>query len=229
MHRFYIEEKINSKSSIEPNKDLKHYLTKVVRIKEDEAISVFNGEVEFTATFNGEMLSINDEITPKEARQTKMRLYQPLLENQKMSLVIQKSTEIGVDEIILYKSERTKSKNVMTDNKLSRFEKITKETAEQCGRITIPLIKFLDFDDINPSEEETLIVSSTRAGEQLTGALDGYRKEVSVIVGPEGGFSETEENSLIDKGAKPVNLKTNILRTETATIYNLAVIAEIVK
>ena len=158
---------------------------------------------------------------------TEIHLFQGLPKADKMELIIQKCTELGVHRIIPCEMHRcvVKLEDKKKKSKIQRWQAISESAAKQSKRSIIPEIadvlpfsllkeKIRDFDlFIVPYENE-------RGMEATREALDKIRKgmKVGILIGPEGGFEEKEIEALIEKGAVPLSLCTRILRTETAAI-----------
>ena len=148
--------------------------------------------------------------------------------------IIEKATELGVEKIIPLISERTIARpgGNRAQNKIERWQRIAKEAAEQCARDTIPEIETLrELDDwlkeIPPPDEETLFLfcweleQNTTVREVLSLNKD---KNIIVLIGPEGGFSEREVSEIKSAGGVSVTLGKRILKTDTAAISVLAMI-----
>ena len=148
--------------------------------------------------------------------------------------IIEKATELGVEKIIPLISERTIARpgGNRAQNKIERWQRIAKEAAEQCARDTIPEIETLrELDDwlkeIPPPDEETLFLfcweleQNTTVREVLSLNKD---KNIIVLIGPEGGFSEREVSGIKSAGGVSVSLGKRILKTDTAAISVLAMI-----
>ena len=157
-----------------------------------------------------------------------IRLFQGLPKGQKLDLVVQKAVEIGISEMIPVELSRSVAKLPKND-KLSRYQKIAKETAQQAKRDIVPIVreaitffeaeKFFGKDDIIlvPYEEERVVsVKVLREIEKP--------KVVNLFIGPEGGFSPDEISTLKALGAKIFSLGNRILRTETAGVIAAALI-----
>ncbi len=155
------------------------------------------------------------------------------LKGDKTNLVLQKATELGVSEIVMLLTSRTiarfNSKDI--NNKLTRFQAILKEAAEQSQRTHIPLISYLD--DINQLKackaHHKFVAYEQQSGP--TGAFNlllkqiKKRERIAIVIGPEGGFSQEEVEQLKSFGFIPISLGKRILRAETASIYALSVVA----
>ena len=144
--------------------------------------------------------------------------------------IIEKATELGVEKIQPLISERTIARP--RGNKLERWQRIAKESAEQCARDTIPAIENIrKLDDwlkeITPLAEDTLFLfcweleQDTTVREILSVNKD---KNIIVLIGPEGGFSEREVQMIKSAGGVSVTLGKRILKTDTAAISVLAMI-----
>ena len=148
--------------------------------------------------------------------------------------IIEKATELGVEKIEPLISERTIARpgGAREKSKRERWQRIAKEAAEQCARDTIPEIGDIrELDDwlkeITPLDENTILLfcweneKTTTAREVLSYCRD---KNIIVLIGPEGGFSEREVDKIKSAGGLSVTLGKRILKTDTAAISVLAMI-----
>ena len=151
----------------------------------------------------------------------------PILQEQKMSFILQKATELGVDLIIPILTSRSMVKMKDKENKkIERWKRICKEASEQSKRVTIPLVSEvkkitdLDLDGLK------IVCSTKEKDNTLKKILKNNLKcdKIIMVVGPEGGLTLDEENQLIDLGFIPTSLGDNILRVETAPLYLLSVL-----
>ncbi|MGG1686324.1 16S rRNA (uracil(1498)-N(3))-methyltransferase [Pseudalkalibacillus sp. NRS-1564] len=164
-------------------------------------------------------------------------IVQGLPKGDKLETVIQKGTELGADQFIPFKAERSivKWDEQKSAKKLQRLKKIAKEAAEQSHRTTIPLIEMphsiSSLIKASESYDYKLIAyeEEARAGE--TAALvqtlheANVNDRIMVVFGPEGGLSDNEVASLIQAGFASCGLGPRILRTETAAMYVLAAVS----
>lgn len=154
-------------------------------------------------------------------------LIQGLLKGDKMDLVIQKATELGVSEIIPVVTARSQLRET---RKLPRWRKIAEEAARQSERNTIPLVtetmpyKELFPFDVLPGSEK--LIFWEKRGENLTDFLPSLPRTnaVAMLTGPEGGFAEEEVSLAENNGFRVLSLGRRILRAETAAIAALAII-----
>ena len=212
------------------------HLTRVMRAKVGEKIEVVNEGVVYLAQINRfKPLEIDVIRRLKENNElpNKIILIAALLKGDKMDLVLQKATELGVSEIVLLQTERTvvRFKKDDRDIKLERFSKILKEAAEQSRRSVIPhLYRIISFDQLRDVDADIKMI----AYEEEAGPTNSFNKivesikpgkKVALLIGPEGGFAEHEVEIALHHGYKKVSLGKRILRAETASFYALSVIA----
>ena len=212
------------------------HLTRVMRAKVGDKIEVVNEGVVYVAQINRfKPLEIDVIRRLKENNElpNNVILIASLIKGDKMDLVLQKATELGVSEIVLLETDRTVVKFKKDDRevKLERFNRILKEAAEQSRRSVIPhLYRIIDFNHLRDVEANVKII----AYEGEEGPTNSFNKivesikpgqKVAVLIGPEGGFADHEVEIALQHGYKKVSLGKRILRAETATFYALSVIA----
>lgn len=164
----------------------------------------------------------------------KIVLFQGLPKKDKMELVIQKAVELGASEIVPVIMKRTivKLEEDKKEKKLERWRTISEVAAKQSGRNVIPKISnFLDFNEaVNMAEslDFNLIPYENERGMDRARELikmSKGKKSIGIFIGPEGGITEEELDLALKSGAKPISLGNRILRTETAGLALLAVLA----
>ena len=212
------------------------HLTRVMRAKVGEKIEVVNEGVVYLAQINRfKPLEIDVVRRLKENNElpNNIILIAALLKGEKMDLVLQKATELGVSEIVLLQTERTivKFKKDEKEVKMKRFNLILKEAAEQSRRSIVPhLFRVITLDHLSDIDADVKMI----AYEEEAGPTNSFNKivdaikpgqKVAVLIGPEGGFAEHEVEIAIGYGFKKVSLGKRILRAETASFYVLSVIA----
>ncbi len=161
----------------------------------------------------------------------KITLFQCSLKKDNNEFILQKAVELGVDSFYFVNSSRVISKWSSDDfnRKKERYQKIIKEASEQSQRLKLMTlndpISLNDIAKLNQSDLSLLFYEredgSTEKLVEILSNLDNI-KSISLIVGPEGGFSEQEVNSLLSSGFISVSLGKRILRSETATISALS-------
>lgn len=171
----------------------------------------------------------------KEGRELPSRvcLFQGIPKGDKMDLVIQKATELGVCDIFPVSTCRTvvKLDEKKAEKRITRWQGIAEASAKQCGRSKIPCIhEVMTFSQacvaageldvlLIPYEKAEGMEDTRRAVERI---LPG--QSVGIFIGPEGGFEEAEVGQAVSKGASPITLGKRILRTETAGLVILSIL-----
>ena len=144
-----------------------------------------------------------------------------------MSFVLQKATELGVDEIVPILTIRSMVKiDGKETKKIERWNKICKEASEQSKRLDIPIIsntkkiEQLNYDGLK------IVCSTKEKNNTIKNVLKNNLKcdTIVMVIGPEGGLTEQEEEILNNNGFELVTLGNNILRVETVPIYLLSVL-----
>ena len=224
------------KNMIVLDEDDKYHLLKVMRARRGEQIEVVADDVVYLCDITStKPLEIIAKKALKEDNELPnyIILLAALLKGDKMDLVLQKATELGVSEVVLLTTERTivKIKEQQNDLKLGRYQKILKEAAQQSKRNKIPYIKnIISFDRIDEIDADLKFI----AYEENKGNVSAFNKKlhsvkpgkkIAIIIGPEGGFTEGEVMYAKHHGFSPVGLGNRILRAETASFYALSVIA----
>lgn len=235
MDRFFVEKKninLQEKTCIIEGEDVKH-ISKVLRCKLGEKLEICdkNNNEYICEITNIDKSIVNLDILEKIdiEREAKLhvKLYQGLPKAPKMEIILQKLTEVGVEEIILVQTKRTvvKVDDKKEDKKFERWERIIYEAAKQSKRGKIPKLRgVLSFrealedmekNDINicPYENERT-VSIKQALKNSNSDIES----IGIFVGPEGGFAEEEIEKIQVNNCSVVSLGPRILRTETASV-----------
>ena len=211
------------------------HLVKVMRAKINDHIEVVdNNHKAYLAvieSINPLVIKVQEPILKDSELKSEVTIFFGLAKSDKVEFVIQKATELGAKKVVLFQGKRSVVKFSIEDfnRKLPRFNSIAKEAAEQCHREYIPSISYIkSINDIdNDLCELNLFAYEIEAGKTSTldELLNGTYKSISIIVGPEGGFDDSEATLLLNKGFKAVSLGKRILRCETAAVYALSVIS----
>jgi 16S rRNA (uracil1498-N3)-methyltransferase len=170
-------------------------------------------------------VELTHEVTPiKAERGAQITLLQGIPKGDKMELILQKVTELGIARIVPVVMSRSVARY---DKNPPRWEKILQEAARQSGRTTLP-----DLEEVTPLAMAmrwvvpgfSFLLDETGEGLRLRQALPEKASEVVAVVGPEGGVTPEERRALLEAGFTPVYLGTRILRTETAAISIVALL-----
>ena len=226
IHRIYLA--TDFKSDVHRcSMDLSHRILNVLRIKNNEAVSIFNNKgQECLSRVSIEekqvVLSLSKEIKSEINTSKKISLCVSIINMKLMDLIIQKSVELGVTSFIPIYTQRSQYKNV--DKKLDHWEKTVIHATEQCGRLDIMKlcrpVSLSDFDNIYQSTSKYLLHQN---GDKFK-CEDLESRDITLLVGPEGGFDDHEIDYLDANGWKSKTINVNILRTETACISALTLL-----
>ena len=207
------------------DKSQSHYVSKVMRIKENEVFSLFNNSGEWEAKILNITKSIVEFNVTKQLRQKENTkdlwlAFSPIKSNY-FNFMIQKATELGVTKFLPIIVERT----IVSKIKKERLEKIIIEAAEQSNRITVPSIEDPQKLKSFLNNDMDLIFTDLNTANTKIDLTKLTTKPTCVIIGPEGDFSEQEREEILKfNGVQSVKINENILRSETAVISALSII-----
>ena len=234
MHSCYVPPPQISEDTIHISESERHHLLNVLRLKADDQVEVFDGVGNRyiaslcdtrTSPLQGKILQHQFHLhTPPY-----ITLFQGLPKFDKMDLIVQKTTEIGVNEIAPIICQRSIPKSLVQEKRTARWQRIANEAAKQCKRphfahVFAPqrlercLARVVDHLDL------LILLWEDEKRQALKKILrdHGDAKSVGLFVGPEGGFTNEEVDLALQNGCLPVTLGDNTLRTETAAIVGVA-------
>ena len=241
MSKFFVKTEQIKNNNIIINGDDVNHIINVLRMKKGDEIQVCNQETgdNYNAqimlyTKNEVECEIIEKINKTTESNVNITLFQGLPKFEKMELIIQKNTEVGVKRIVPVIMERTvvKIDEKVASKKLERWQKIAEIAAKQSMRDIIPNIdNITKLKDIDTTEYDVVLVAyENEEHNKLKDELQKLNKKIesinsnnneenfniAIVIGPEGGISEKEIELLAEKNAKFVSLGRRILRTETA-------------
>ncbi|MGB2580315.1 MAG: RsmE family RNA methyltransferase [Minisyncoccia bacterium] len=221
LHRFFVENKIPASGEFSvTNETLLNQWRNVLRMEEGSNIILFDGNGSESLC---EFVSLTKKNALLKVVETKkglvpardVTLYIALIKKDNFELALEKATELGVSRIVPVQAARSEKKGVNYE----RAQKILREASEQSGRATVPTISEIIFFEKIPNE---VVVFDPR-GE--ISAREYFTKNtttpVSVLIGPEGGFTDAEMDLFHTRNITVVTTGTQILRAETAAIVAL--------
>ena len=244
MPRFFVKKEQVKKTTIEIlGEDIKH-IKNVLRKQIGEDIEICDKDTKKSYICEIEKIEEKSILTKiieelqSNDNKIEVDIYQGLPKADKMELIIQKSVELGANEIIPVEMKRCVVKIATKDEmkKITRWQKIAESAAKQIGRDTIPEIKnIVNVEKIAQliNKYDSVLVAYENEKEntikQELLKLKQYKKteqkiKIGVVIGPEGGLEEKDVELLKQKGAKIVTLGNRILRTETVALNILSVI-----
>lgn len=238
MQRYFINEDLKNKNDLLLPADDLHHVKKVMRNQNgDEIICLdINGLVYHCEIEDIEqgLVKIKETIAENNELDVEVTLVYALPKGDKFELVLQKATELGVSKIVPLLSRRcvVKTDENKFAKKMSRYQKILKEAAEQSRRNKIPeIVNVIKLNQLNEYLGDVNLVAYeevAKIGEHLAlkQGLDSLKPgaKITVIVGSEGGFDQEEITKMETLGIKACSLGKRILRSETAPLYLLSVI-----
>jgi len=223
--RLFYRESLSLNLTATLDKSQSHYVSKVMRIKENEVFSLFNSGGEWEAKILGISKSIVEFNVTKQLRQKEnpkdlWLAFSPIKSNY-FNFMMQKATELGVTKFLPIIFDRTIVRKVNKE----RLEKVIIEAAEQSNRISVPTIEEPQKLKNFLSNDMDLIFTDLNTSNTKIDLKKLTTKPKCVIIGPEGDFSEEEREKILKfKGVQPIKINENILRSETAVISALSII-----
>lgn len=230
--RLYVPAQLVQGKQVELDDESAHYIRTVLRLKKDADIILFNGR-------GGEYLCVVVEVSRKSVlidvgQWTERSVESPLQvilglgisRGDRMDLSVQKAVELGVNRITPLLTERcvVQFKGEKKPQRLLHWQKIVQHAAEQSGRTLLP--ELLEIEQLNNwiDRQQGLKVFLDPYAETSLAELQPESMKVTVLTGPEGGFSDHEREASQAAGFIPVRLGRRILRTETASLAALAAV-----
>ena len=231
MPRFYVDFALSPDSVVElPDNVVRHL--NVLRMKNTEAIVLFNGNgkaypalPEVLEKRRASVRILREEATDNESP-LNITLVQAVSAAERMDFTLQKSVELGVAEIRPVISERcvVRLSGERAEKRVARWQEIVVSACEQSGRNIVPkvlpLTTYAQALQQLPQETTKLLMSLNRA--QKLSDVRPQSGKVVFMVGPEGGWTEKEEQQAFDAGFQSVTLGKRVLRTETASLAAIA-------
>lgn len=231
MPRFHLPENLSVGQTVALPDNIVRHLN-VLRVRPNENITLFNGKGKAHAARLTvlEKRRAGAEILHEETADAEsplnITLIQSISSGDRMDFTLQKSVELGVTAIQPVISERciVRLDGERAAKRLARWQEIVISACEQSGRNTVPpvlpIIGYREALDKMPSESTKLIMSINRA--RKLGDIRQPSGAIVFMVGPEGGWTEQEEQQAFEAGFQAVTLSKRILRTETAPLAALA-------
>ena len=218
--------------------ELYRHMARVLRLKEGSEVQLtdtggrqFHGVIEEVGAKSLTVRIGTARSAPEPEGGLRVTLYQGLPKGEKLDLILQKCTELGVSEVVTFDAERSivKLRGERSASRLGRCEKIVQEAARQSGRRSAPKVVIGGSLEAVLREAGHAVKLLLWEGEQtvrLRQTLEAHPlpESVAIVVGPEGGLSPDEVEQAVACGFTPVSLGRRILRTETAGLAMLAIL-----
>ena len=223
--RLFFKESLSLNLNSNLDKSQSHYISKVMRIKEGENISLFNETGEWIAKIKEIKKGIINFVIIKKFKNVENDMeiwlaFSPIKFNY-LNFMIQKATELGITRFIPILTDRT----VVRDINKDRIKKIIIEACEQSNRTKLPklekLIRFKEFLKIY--NDTNIVLGDLNTNEEKI--YFNKKNPICILIGPEGDFSETERELMRQlKNLRSLRINKNILRSETAAISMISIL-----
>ncbi len=231
--RVYLDQEICVDNIYTIENDAAHHLINVLRVKQDQPLVLFNGDGnEYSAQINDVLkrklvINVDAKLALTVESTLPIHLGQGIAKGDRMEMVLQKATELGVTDITPVITERcnVKLSDERWAKKSAQWQKIIIGACEQSGRNILPIL----HDPVTLSQwckqstQQYRITFDPHASQHLQ-ALPINQHGVRLLIGPEGGFTESETYNAEQTGFNTVKIGPRVLRTETAAIASIAII-----
>lgn len=239
MHRCFIDNERWARTPLTPSAEEAHHILHVLRARDGERIRIFNGagqeaDAVLRCPPDGTppVLEIQDMRSAPQ-RTFEIILLQAILKGNRMEMLIEKATELGVGRIVPVTTARVipRFDAAQARQKRERWERVAISAAKQCGTPWLPVIEspITLKDAMQHTAGPVLLASLGDDTRPLAAVIDelraGVLPAVTVIIGPEGDLTPDEIQGLLTAGALPVSLGSLTLRAETAAIYAVSALA----
>lgn len=243
MPRFYIDPESWDESNLKLEGDEFHHCVNVLRLQSGDPVVIFDGlgmEIQTSIKDISKKVAYldlnNQERIISPTRKTKIALAQAIPKGKNMDLIIEKGTELGVNHIYPFISERTIIRLNQSDSikKQEKWQRVAIEACKQSGQNWLPKVeqpqKLLSMIDSLIHEFDLVLIASLQPAAKhlkqiLLNRTTKHPESILILIGPEGDFTLSETAKAIGAGAESMTLGPITLRTETAAIYSLSIVA----
>jgi 16S rRNA (uracil1498-N3)-methyltransferase len=231
--RFYVDSALRAGSVCTLPEDAAHHAVHVLRLREGDDITLFNGRGgEFAARIASiQRLRIAVDVLEHRAveRETPLRvtLVQGVSAGERMDSTVRKAVELGVADVqpVLATRSVARPKGERADTRRAHWQKVVIAACEQCGRNRIPEVHpLVPIAEYRVTSDAMKILLSPQARLKFSEAVKNATAFI-LAAGPESGFTAQEEAALADAGFVPASLGPRVLRTETAAVAALAALS----
>lgn len=234
LRRVYVDAALESGARLVLSGSAAGHLTRVLRLRPGAALTLFNGQGgEYAASIErvqGSKVTVAvGEHQPQERESPfPLTLAQGVSRGERMDLVVQKATELGASRLVPVLTERSivRLDEERSDRKSSHWRAIAIAACEQCGRNRLPEVtlpaRLGEFLRGSPADDTRLVLSLEAT--QRIEDVPRPQRGATVLIGPEGGLTDEEQQSALAQGFVAVRLGPRVLRTETAAIAALTLL-----
>jgi len=234
--RLYLDQELHVGNSLTLPDDQAHYLRNVMRLVPGDQIVLFNGkggefhcQIEHLARQHSSCLITSFDDVNREMH-CRVHVIQAACRSEKIETVLQKATELGAASFKIVKSERSSLKldGAKLNKRMQRWQKIIIEATEQSGRTTVPDVTWHNtLPGISTQGQCFTLHPDTAIHWQQRRTIISEAKDVTIAIGPEGGWSQRDMQVLSQAGFQALSFGSRVMRTETAAPAMLAAIQAI--
>ena len=214
------------------SKDDEYHIKKVMRMNIGDRIEIVDNKKVFICeikSLDPVKAMVIESVNEDNENEKKIILVQSLVNETKMDYVLQKCTELGANEFYGYKATNSVVKeNGKSNKKIERWQKIVKEASEQSKRNIIPIVNnIVDIKELCAIKADVkLLLTVQETTKNIKNILKDLKKydTLMLVIGPEGGFTKIEEETLIKNGFISTSLGKRVLRSETAGMVAISMI-----
>ncbi|HUG02863.1 MAG TPA: 16S rRNA (uracil(1498)-N(3))-methyltransferase [Steroidobacteraceae bacterium] len=233
--RIHVDAPLAPGAQVELRSKAAEHVARVLRLKPGDTVTLFNGDgsdylSEIKDLWKGSVGVMVQYVTPARAESPlALLLVQGIARSERMDLIVQKATELGVTAIQPVAMARSvvRLDDGARARKLAHWRGVAIAASEQCGRATLPEIAepigFAAWLQQRPGADTRRIQLAPDAGASLAAAAAGAER-IELLVGPEGGLDEPERDAALAAGYLACRLGPRVLRSETAAVAALAVL-----
>ncbi len=245
MHRFYLEAARWDHDRVIPSPEEVHHMCHVLRAKPGDGVCIFDGQGREAVAVLREVPDLGVVLDVERSASDSTRgldivLVQAVLKGNRMDLLVEKATELGIARLVPVVSQRSvpRFSESQAIQKRTRWERVAVSAAKQCGTNWLPLIDCpVAFEEglqtALRSGGPVLLASLTEVTRPLATVLEQWYASpppiVTVVIGPEGDLTPEESQLALQEGAVPVSLGQLTLRAETAAFYAVSVLAAMLR
>ena len=226
--RLFAPHHLAPESELELDDATRHYAINVLRINKHSNLIIFNGDgfdysCEILESNKSNLrVKVSEQLTLNNESSLKTHLYLGISKRSHMDYAIQKAVEAGVNGIQPILMERTVSKinQKSLTNKHQHWQRIIQSACEQSGRAIIPkLYQSIEMQEVEPlTENEYRLMFDINSKQNLQDLNISSPKIIKLLIGPEGGLSNSEKEFVLKQGFQAVRCGPRVLRTETAAL-----------
>ncbi|MEQ1589192.1 MAG: 16S rRNA (uracil(1498)-N(3))-methyltransferase [Gallionella sp.] len=233
MPRFYCPPPLPQNGSFELPADAAHHASRVLRLREGDAVQIFDGIGNechgVIVELSGKRVVVGNITVLNTNRESPLHitLAQALSSSEKMDWVIQKATELGVTEIQPLATERSVARlsSERAEKRIGHWQQVAIAACEQCGRNALPTIHppldILAWLQQTRTSPDTKFILLPEGASSLSSQTKPHGN-ITLLIGAEGGFTPAESESAVLCGFTPIRMGARVLRTETAAVAGIA-------